>query len=664
MPSQPVRTRRFLSVYARCRSAAALVALALLVACAPAADESAQTQPTSPDASATVDTPTAAPAAPAALRTTADAPGLRTVTLTILGGRVDADGLTLTLDVHNHHPRALALLGTLSAEDARLLSGDGLGGVPVPPRRVDPALAPLEPAGGLRAGARVRGEIAFPPPRDSDLDRAITFSLPPFAPLTFAPGALTPATRSTDAAAVVAAHDRPTAAPRRAPAPTSAAPSIGAVEIVASSDDVGTRSAARGAVTSRRPGAVAPADAPSRAQQQIDALLTDQARALVRGDLDGYLATFAPARRAAERRVLRQLRDLPLAALTLTLDDGDASIRPADGFARTREATVVLRYTLRQLPTDNPMVHRLRYRLQADREDRLQVTAIEDDPSRPVPWRVETMVRVMRGPIVGVGPAPQRDALEIAVDEAAAAYALLRRRGAPLEDVQLVMLTPRVDRLRALRGTDDARADDPIAVAAVRYALGADGNLLTDSRALPLSAAAFAPGGTAPAARRGRLLHELALLALAPDTRPYTPLWLREGTAAHLAAGGLDRARGRRLTGASLDGLAIAALSRRGAGAAIAAEHSSAYAHAAVTYLVTTHGWPTFLRFYRRFAALETPQAMLAIAFEPVALARFGAGDVGTLALPVTEEALRYAYSLTPDRLDAETRTWLRRTYR
>ena len=142
------------------------------------------------------------------------------------------------------------------------------------------------------------------------------------------------------------------------------------------------------------------------------------------------------------------------------------------------------------------------------------------------------------------------------------------------------------------------------------------------------------------------LRHELAHLALAPETRPTTPGWLAEGAALYLA--------GSRPPQAVAPGIRLADLSRTSQLGAHEASDSTAeyaYAAAAVWYLVETHGEPRFWDLYSSFAG--RPSNELYDAF------RRGEEALAPLRVELTQEAIGAIYGLTLDDLDLVTREWV-----
>jgi len=157
--------------------------------------------------------------------------------------------------------------------------------------------------------------------------------------------------------------------------------------------------------------------------------------------------------------------------------------------------------------------------------------------------------------------------------------------------------------------------------------------------------------------------HELAHLALATLTRPFTPAWVSESAAMYMA--------GTRPRGAWKEGLrtgrfdkmtfgALATKASLGGGdpTGEAATYEYAYSAAAAWYLVETFGAEKYFEFYKSYS--DYPARDLYARLPDARVANDSEEVFGTIAGELTPAALRGAFGLSDSDLDQRVRTWIR----
>jgi len=393
----------------------------------------------------------------------------------------------------------------------------------------------------------------------------------------------------------------------------------------------------------------------------IRASLEAQARAMTSYDLDAYLETFAPAARQAERRAFLRLRPFPIAKVWLEKAP-DEDLRRAGG--GRLHVVVELGYQLEGVPPDNPFVHRLRY-VFAPSVDGLLVEAIfaVDEGEVPV-WRQGDLVLHRTNHfLILTQPSLRGDLVELAAD-AEAAWAALKQKGLSMESGYVLHFVARADAFQRLAGHPKA-----LGVAVGRYTLTAEGYAV-DSRAIYVNGPVFARRrGVAAEVRRATVTHELVHLALAKDSRPFTPAWLKEGVAVFfsddvsydanrwLVEGGLERFHLPAMTRASALGLHDAE------GSLAAAEYL--FSGDVVAWLVQQQGRQRLLEFYRSYAQVPATVALAVSSVRQRSWWRvFDTDPVGTLATELTESALEQHYGLDLESLEAAVKDRLRVRHR
>ncbi|MEE8523679.1 MAG: hypothetical protein V3T72_07080 [Thermoanaerobaculia bacterium] len=543
---------------------------------------------------------------------------LRTLEVELASARLFDDRLEIELVFENTSESSVGLLGELEPGDFALAED---AGETLEPMLLTEALKFLDYGGGIKPGQRKTGGVAFPRP----LGNSFELRVRGFEPLRF------------DWQHIVEAPG----------GPLLVDPGVEAEEEATGEEPDGEPAADESLplVRYERP-----------AVDELNRLLEEQAEAIASYDLDRYLATFAADRRDQERDVFLRLRSLPVTGVRMRVDRALGG----DG----RRALVELRFQLDGLPDDNPFVHAPTYTFVHDDGGRggWQVAAIDDEEARPIPWRHgELAVHRSHHFLILTAPRMRRQLVAVAAD-AEAAYADLRRGGLPLASGYAVFFVADSDEFRTI-----TRQANALGAALGRYVMDGD-RVTVDSRAFYVNGPLFV-GGRGPslpaAARRMTVIHELVHLALAADTRPLTPPWLKEGVAVYFA-GDLSFDANRSLVRRGLDHLDLEQMTRAPLGGHDSAQHQVAdeylFAGNVVAWLVERHGRERLLDLYRsytqrRFSDVTSQVTALA---RPAALVGLLTDPRGALSVELTDDALDRRYGVDLTELEAVVKEWLR----
>lgn len=545
--------------------------------------------------------------------------GRRHLEMEVSGASLD-DALTLQVRFVNRHDESFALVGELGGEDFLLVETDGSL---ASPRSFDPSLQRLGSDGTMAPRQERRGSVVFAPPRGSSFE--LRFA--DFAPLPLVLDR--PVERS-----VAESREAPPAAP------TAEAP---------------------GQSRKRQRRASETADAELRTALQH--VLDRHAKALEQYDGAAYLDTFIAAVRSREQPHFNNIRSLPLSAVELRLGEVVAS-RQGDPALQT---TAQLRYGLDGQPPDNPFVHELRlvWRRQGAG---WRLADMEDLGDRPVPWRVEALSVHRSHHFLLVTEGRRGEPLVDLAADAEAAYASLYRQGLPLAQGYFVHLVTDRQLFARLAGRPSA-----LGVAVARQSVDG-GRVVVDSRAFFVNGSVFLAGRGEAARhdlRRVTVTHELVHLALAEHTRPFTPIWLKEGAAVFFSED-LTYDGNRAFVQRGLDGIDLARLTK----APVLGQHDLGgqrtadeyiYAGNLVSYLVDLKGKQALVDFYASFAELPAHElATIALGERALAGSRNvdGASLSGKLAARLGKRQLQRHYGLEVPQLEADLAAWLRLRYR
>lgn len=570
-------------------------------------------------------------------RSRSDRATLKSLELAVIGGALADEEIVLDVQLENVSDSSYALAGDLSGEDFLLRE---VGGSIHTPLTHSKSLAAPDDGRGIAPRGRVFGTLTFPAPSSEEFE----LYLRDFEPIRMNRTAFGGANVSGSVSGG-GGSDRSERGLGEATKLASERPRIVPDPLAV-----------------ERPGS----KAYDLRLASITSLLTAQATALEHYDLETYLKTFAPDRRRAEQRIFSRLRQLPLVEVELIL------VESAGAEGEHRSAEVEMTYRLDGLGRDNPFVHRLEYHFE-EQDGSLLVTAIVDDEQRPVAWRRGDLVAQRSNHfLLYTHPSQRSDLVDLAAD-AEAAYAMLLSQGIPLDPGYAVYLVADPTEFQWVAGRPRA-----LGVAVARYVTTATGETSVDSRAFYINGSMFANR-----LRRRELAdvldqtvtHELVHLALAKETRAYTPAWLKEGVAVHFSGDDWFDAE-RKMVRAGMSHLDLETMTRAGSlgehdviGRQTADEYL--FAGRTVAYLIEKSGQQELLAFYRSYAEVS-PQELASLALldsgvQQAAMARLTEGTPrgpdptleGTLAEALTRRLVENHYELGLDELEVAVKDWL-----
>lgn len=409
-------------------------------------------------------------------------------------------------------------------------------------------------------------------------------------------------------------------------------------------------------ITSASGGPPAPTATPNPEEEvvaQVEDLLVKLSAGLATSDPAAYAEQFAPELRSQQEAIATRLLQIPMRSYTLQLAPG-AALGTGD---RLQGVPIELRYELSGVESGNPFEHDLRVDF-ARNGDSWQVTAVDPGENPPFWWLGDVVLRETPHFLIFARPESQNE-LPALKTETEQAYRTLQDRGLPLEPRYVTYFTATQEDFAALTG----RTARYLGVALSRYEFR-DDEITTTSRAFYINGATFRDpqAGFMPEVRQTTITHELVHLALANQTRPFTPPWLAEGLAVYLSedTGGAMRQRlleNNRLTNLSLVALTQAgALGEHDAGGERASDEY-AFAGETVAYLVERYGEATVLDFYRSYATV--PVGDLADK-----LPRFGGSVLADsafaeLSADLTDDAVQRFLGVSLAQLDSDVKAWI-----
>lgn len=533
--------------------------------------------------------------------------GLRPIEFRVKTVQVDAQGITLALAFVNTSRQGWELTGGPKGDDLRLLDADG---VPSAPLQVsDPLKASIGPKGGWSPEQEHAGTLTFPLPRPEG---------------------------AGELRLVLSGYDAVTLRFSRA----------GLVD-------------AR--VTAASGGAARPSPSPDPADlayREIETLLARQAEAMRARNGDAWLSFFTPTARAEQQTVFARAGAMPLGDYKLRIAP-NARLSGAER-GKLENVEVELTYTLTDIPADNRFEHELRYDFV--REGAAWKVA-DIDPDEHAPFWLNGDVSVRRSAhfLILSRPAAQAQ-IPSFEQEAENAYAALQQRGLPLEPRYVAYFTSDGGDFSKLTGRPAGRY---LGVALSQFDLMGE-QIKTHGRAFFINGEAFTAarrGGPAED-RQTTVTHELVHLALAKDSRPYTPPWLAEGIAVFLSDDTSEADRRRLVTDGKLDEMSLLKLTRAASlgehdYTGTAATYQYIFSGEAVAYLVKTFGEPKLLELYRSYAALPAASVR-------EKMPRYGGniaaqGVFADLSVQLTAEAVRRIYARDLTQLESEIKAWIRR---
>lgn len=390
---------------------------------------------------------------------------------------------------------------------------------------------------------------------------------------------------------------------------------------------------------------------------QIQSLLAAQAEAIRTQQLDAYVQTLDPGIRDEQRRVAARIKDVPLISYTLQLAPDARLNQPESG--ALENVPVEVGYTLRGISPDNNFTHQMRYSFTRSGNS-WQVKAITAEQNPPFWQTGDLIVRETQHFLIFARPEASAE-LPTLDKETQAAYDALTARGFTLEPRYVAFFAATKNDFAALTGGSSNRY---LGFALARYGFVGD-TITANSRAFYLNGEMFKSNSKemAPDARQSTITHELVHLALARDTRPYTPPWLAEGAAVYFSGEATPEMRKQLVASNQLDNLKLRQLTTAGSlgehdvlGTRVGPEY--VYSGETVAYLQKKFGEAKLLEFYRSFAAVKAAEVRKQM---PAFGGSFAANAVfAQLREKLTDQGVQQFFGLTLDQLDEQVKAGLR----
>lgn len=390
--------------------------------------------------------------------------------------------------------------------------------------------------------------------------------------------------------------------------------------------------------------------------RELESLLERQAGALITGDMNAYLATFTADLHQEQQTIFTRSRQMPLANYQLTISPSTVLIDDEIERGRIENIAVNMRYQLRDTPTDNPFLFTLRYSFER-RDGSWVVSKYDLDGTPPFWWTDDIIVQETPHFLVVSRPGAESTLATVA-QECEQAYRDLQGAGLKLEERFVVYFTMEQDDFTTQTGLGSRT----LGAALSFYELSGE-QLQTVGRAFYINGAAFTEQSeqSDPLERLVTIRHELVHLALARETRPFTPIWLVEGAAVYFANQLTPDVRRRLVEDGKLDSLSLEQLTGEESlgsydllGQNVAYEY--VFSGETVRYLIDTYGSDSFWEFYRYFSNIPTDRFTDQL---PLFSIGFGA-PFGKISQELTPEALREVYGITVTDLDTAVKQRLR----
>jgi hypothetical protein len=415
-------------------------------------------------------------------------------------------------------------------------------------------------------------------------------------------------------------------------------------------------------LTSASGGPPLPMPTPSPNQiafQELDELLARQAQAMLTGDLEAYLATFAPDLRAEQETIFRRGRLMPFTDYGLAVSPAANLSSSGLESGRLPRVPVQTHYRLRGTPEDNPFRRETQYDF--ERQDGNWIISgytLTEYP--PFWWTGDVVVRETPHFLLIARPEMSAELDQLA-QECEQAYSELLALGFEMEPRFVAYFTETQADFNAQTG----QGSRVLGVALSFYDLSGE-QIDAIGRAFYINGQAFQEQAdeTGPFGRLATTRHELIHLVLAKDTRPFTPPWLIEGAAVYYAGQNIPELRRLLVEEGNLDAISLAQLTGAGTlgahdflGQRVGREYI--YSAEVARYLIETYGEETFLelyRFYNRLPAAGVRDRMprhFAVSYSVNAA-------FSNLSQELTAAALDEIYGLTVEQLDTAVKEWLR----
>lgn len=392
------------------------------------------------------------------------------------------------------------------------------------------------------------------------------------------------------------------------------------------------------------------------ALRELEALLARQARAVETGDLSAYLNTFAEPLHQEQRVIFERSRNLPLSDYQVEASPSANVLRSDVQVGRIENVTVNIRYRLRGTPEDNPLQHTLTYSFER-RNDNWLVSAYTLERQPPFWWTGDVLVRETPHFLIIARPESTSE-LDVVAQECEQAYTELQAAGLNLTPRIVAYFVATQDDFR----TQTGQGSRTLGMAMSLYDLAGE-DIRTLGRAFYINGQAFSEqtDSAGPSGRLATVRHELVHLALAPETRPFTPPWLVEGAAMFYAGQNTAEFREQLVASGRLDAISLARLTSADTlgefdilGQSVGPEY--VFSAEVTRYLIETYGQERYRELYRFFSRVPADQVRDRM---PVFSGPFGSA-FGNLSQELTTQALSEVYGLTIEELDAAVKQSLR----
>ncbi len=392
------------------------------------------------------------------------------------------------------------------------------------------------------------------------------------------------------------------------------------------------------------------------ALRELEGLLEQQAKAVVANDLTAYMETFIADLRLEQQMIFIRSRALPLTSYQLSISPETTLLRSSLEDGRVRDIAVFIRYHLRGTPEDNPFQHTVRYTFER-RNGRWLVSEYRLEDLPPFWWTGGITVQETPHFVLLARPDAGETLAKVA-QECEQAYSDLQAAGLEPETRLVAYYTTSQEDFTAQVG----RGSRTLGAALSLYEIAGE-HIQTLGRAFYINGQVFREQSddNDVSGRLATIRHELVHLALARETRPFTPIWLVEGAAMYYAEqlppdlrrrlveeGGIASLNLERLTGAETLG-AYDLLGQH-------VGYEYIFSGEVVRYLIETYGIDRFRDFYRYYSRIPAEQVI-----DRMPLFSIGMGSTfGNISRELTPDALSSVYGLTIAELDAAVKLRLR----
>lgn len=373
---------------------------------------------------------------------------------------------------------------------------------------------------------------------------------------------------------------------------------------------------------------------------------------LNQADLNGYLAPLSEEAKAAERTFAQGSLSVPIIVKRLRLSQA-TPIRTTDNL---NDVKVEFVYRYEGLPSDNTFRITWIYDLKKQGASWKVIHSRPEVGTHFPPWatgpiqveRSEHFLALFRP-----GLAKANQTIKVAEDARAQ---LASKLTFPLEDNQLLLMAGN----RAEYEQFSARTSPVSAIAQAETAFEVTpSSIKIRSRQIVLNLDKLFEDGSA----KETFVHELGHLALARQTRPFTPAWVSESAAMFLAETRPVTTWKEGVRRGVFEGISFTQLNRE-AGLGLhdpsgeAASFQYAYASAAAWYLTEMFGSDRFFVFYNSYTSVSA-----ATFYDRLPEPRTPQQEeqaVATLADETTRASLSQVFGISDTELDTRVRQWIR----